>query len=1314
MGDVRLVSFSVGTGSIVRGSTDGVAIAFELSGHGTLTLTIQDSAGGLRDFIIEGTSGTARIELDGIEYPFIDYQSPADVSSYTIIQAVVEGQDGTATVYDEQALQEMGAATTVAVTSDPETAPVPTVIAFELLDGPDDRGAFDQPRFSIEFADGTDPFLFAFVEVGSVDDPDFRATTDVNHLSGTGILNVANARPTISGEYYIMEITVMTALGDTIRYTREDLEEAGFDVTFTYNAPFELLEPSEPPTLVGFEILDQQVDHAAGEQLQFSFQADGDDVSSFSVTLIDENGHGRAYTGAFTDGVLSIDVDNAFFQGSIRVGSLRIRMNDGELYEYSEQDLQDLGFATTIEFLSSPAERPEGGEPLALTSLSVTESDLDFDAGEYELGLQLLVADQGPLANATVIFTDPETGRYFSLWIGGAGSAEGLLSPFLAGGTYQVSRVFLRSVDGQQIVYNQETLVALGYDFSVTISNSNEDLIQPELVSLDLTSDVDAETGEVDLSIHYVLSEEELGYYRITFFLLGPDGRFHSAEASLEQGAAVISLPADAADGEYQIYRISFRDKGGTDSKHYLNPAIDYEARGWDLDFDFEYLGGDAVQTSIEIVSEAPAAELVRFEVLTESVDPEDEPRIDFLFETDIAFGSVDHVTVKFLGPDGSIHAQYVNGDSGISSVALPEWAVSGQYELLSVEIWTGQGVVTRVEGDELVEFLSGVPDTVTVDLGEGAPLGISFATTPEDFLQTQTVEPTGDPMVDALLMGIGIATPDDGPLVITFSFAGPDSYFATDFANYGRSENWTFYRPHNVHAFNGEEQQIVRDILAEISSYTNVIFVEVPENGEQSAGHMRFAWTDGTVDGSIIPLGAAWAFEPGANAMASDVWLTTWGIADVVARDTTDTYLRHVLAHEIGHALGLKHPHEIQGQFPRLPSELDGYDYTQMSYVSLADTVDIIFNIHPQTFMSLDIAALQEIYGQNLSLSAGSDVYQFLPGLQYYQTIWDAGGHDMLDASQMAADVRLDLTPGRWSDVGTGVGVPNFDYRSDTIFLAADTVIEDALGGAGDDTLTGNSAANRLEGNGGNDVLKGGSGNDILIGGAGGDTLSGSVGDDSLSGGGSGDRLFGDDGADTLDGGGGADRVDYLKGNDAILVDLETGETAGGFAEGDVLVSIESVFGGKGDDTLRALESGSRINGAGGDDIVEGRGGDDRLSGGNGNDVVSGGAGDDLLNGFRGNDTINGGAGDDTLRGSSGADTFVFAAGDGDDMIVDFRSNDFLDLSASATDFASLADVQAAATETVDGLLIDLGGGDSVLLQGQSLSILTEEVLIL
>ncbi len=55
-------------------------------------------------------------------------------------------------------------------------------------------------------------------------------------------------------------------------------------------------------------------------------------------------------------------------------------------------------------------------------------------------------------------------------------------------------------------------------------------------------------------------------------------------------------------------------------------------------------------------------------------------------------------------------------------------------------------------------------------------------------------------------------------------------------------------------------------------------------------------------------------------------------------------------------------------------------------------------------------------------------------------------------------------------------------------LIISAETIIENAFGGDGDDIIIGNSAANVLYGGRGNDILVGGTGNDTLIGGTGAD----------------------------------------------------------------------------------------------------------------------------------------------------------------------------------------------------------------------------------
>jgi Ca2+-binding RTX toxin-like protein len=220
------------------------------------------------------------------------------------------------------------------------------------------------------------------------------------------------------------------------------------------------------------------------------------------------------------------------------------------------------------------------------------------------------------------------------------------------------------------------------------------------------------------------------------------------------------------------------------------------------------------------------------------------------------------------------------------------------------------------------------------------------------------------------------------------------------------------------------------------------------------------------------------------------------------------------------------------------------------------------------------------------------------------------------------------------------------------------------------------------------------------LTGGPGVDTLTGSSGSDTLSG------LAGND---TLDGGGGIDTADYGYATAAVMATLVAGATVtavAGPGDSDVLVSIENLFGGSGNDTLTgdstanllAGNAGSdTLAGAGGDDTLRGGAGNDRLDGGSGNDtadygyatsglnvtlnasggatvtVVSGsdadtlisvenligGIGNDRLTGNDAANVLSGGAGNDTLAGAGGNDTLIGSAGDtlrggaGDDLLV-------------------------------------------------------------
>lgn len=144
-------------------------------------------------------------------------------------------------------------------------------------------------------------------------------------------------------------------------------------------------------------------------------------------------------------------------------------------------------------------------------------------------------------------------------------------------------------------------------------------------------------------------------------------------------------------------------------------------------------------------------------------------------------------------------------------------------------------------------------------------------------------------------------------------------------------------------------------------------------------------------------------------------------------------------------------------------------------------------------------------------------------------------------------------------------------------------------VGSNANDVLNGTGAGEQLDGLDGNDILNGNGGNDFLIGGNGDDILNGGDGDDGLTGG---------PGADQINGGAGNDTVNYSNSVNSVAINLNlaTAQT-GGDAEGDILTSIENVFGSSGDDTVTGSPS---------------------------DNIIRGGPGADALNGFTGNDTLS------------------------------------------------------------------------------------------
>jgi Ca2+-binding RTX toxin-like protein len=298
----------------------------------------------------------------------------------------------------------------------------------------------------------------------------------------------------------------------------------------------------------------------------------------------------------------------------------------------------------------------------------------------------------------------------------------------------------------------------------------------------------------------------------------------------------------------------------------------------------------------------------------------------------------------------------------------------------------------------------------------------------------------------------------------LSYSFDGPGSLFASGYGD-GEYKDCYFLSP--------TEKAGVSSALAKWSGLANLTFVQVTDG--QTVGDLRFG---------ITSVNAAdengHAYLPDGSPEGGDVWLSAqnWHTnpSTVVAPGTYD-YL--TLIHEIGHALDLKHPFEDYPQLDGQNAQYDNYSYTVMSYTAKYGLNNNYASFYPTTPMYFDIQAIQDLYGAKPH-NDGDTVYSFSSTGHYWRTIDDSGGYDTIAVTGLAP-VRIDLRAWSgsgpvtgWSDIGAPITFSNGSHQYATVMLSARTIIEKAIGGGGNDQITGNAVPNTIVGRAGNDVLTG------------------------------------------------------------------------------------------------------------------------------------------------------------------------------------------------------------------------------------------------
>ena len=333
----------------------------------------------------------------------------------------------------------------------------------------------------------------------------------------------------------------------------------------------------------------------------------------------------------------------------------------------------------------------------------------------------------------------------------------------------------------------------------------------------------------------------------------------------------------------------------------------------------------------------------------------------------------------------------------------------------------------------------------------------------------------TGDIRLDAVLAGSqyrwNVGFNAGTSVILTYSFMSAVPTYASSFDSTGFS------------VFTNAQKAAARQILASVANYFNIAFTEVADTAT-SYGQIRLGnnYQSNTVGYSYLP-------DVTSGDAAGDIYINNSPIANQTSFVSPGTYAYSTLIHEIGHALGLKHPGNYNAATssavngPFLTGAEDSELFSIMSYTPQSQGLERI------NWAPYDYAALAYLYGTRLQNVADS-VYVFSDVAGgVVQTLVDHGGIDTLDASLVTGSVILNLNPAAVGTLSSAGLTPGGLARAqDNLSISLDTVIEKAIGGMGNDRLVANDVDNTLRGNAGNDVLIGRLGYDTLAGGAGND----------------------------------------------------------------------------------------------------------------------------------------------------------------------------------------------------------------------------------
>jgi serralysin len=275
----------------------------------------------------------------------------------------------------------------------------------------------------------------------------------------------------------------------------------------------------------------------------------------------------------------------------------------------------------------------------------------------------------------------------------------------------------------------------------------------------------------------------------------------------------------------------------------------------------------------------------------------------------------------------------------------------------------------------------------------------------------------------------------------------------------------------------------------AALRTWAELIPKQISETSVDKAQLLFFTAQAGAI-GSNALAAANYPDTNGAASESGDVYISNGLFTESVYANT----IASTMIHEVGHALGLSHPGPYNGcgftYEDAAAYAQDSQQYSIMSYFSAASTGANHTAANGSTYGALtpllhDIATIQWLYGVNVATRSSNTVYGFnstagspeydfsMLGRPPVETIWDGGGVDTIDLSGYTTASNLDLNEGAFSDVGG---------LTKNLSIAFGAMIENAIGGKGNDYLMGNALPNVLQGGAGNDMINGGDGVDTAV----------------------------------------------------------------------------------------------------------------------------------------------------------------------------------------------------------------------------------------